>query len=135
MFNLEHHACLNEKYSNYGKHGVGNIAVRTTYGVKKDRTLLYCKTCGLRFSATRGSALEGIHIPAERVKVIIHLASLGNGVRSISNILDMNAATVNRIILKVGQKCALMLSTLLSSLELTEIQLDELWAFIKKNEL
>ena len=31
-----------------------------------------CRTCGTRFAATQGSALFGLHLPAETIQQIIH---------------------------------------------------------------
>jgi hypothetical protein len=46
----------------------------------------------------------------------------------------MDKNTVNDVILRVGPHCAKVLGQLLASLSLTGVQLDELWAFVKKKE-
>ncbi|VVS95302.1 hypothetical protein DBB_48790 [Desulfoluna spongiiphila] len=53
QLNLEQYFCPNEQCKEYGLRGHGNIAVRGKYGKEKNRTLLYCRTCGKRFAATR----------------------------------------------------------------------------------
>lgn len=113
----------------------GNIAFRGKYGKDKSRDLLYCRTCGKRFAATRGSALFGLHLPAETIRQIIHHAAEGVGVRASARLLNLDKDTVNRVILRTGEHCAHVLSSLLSSLELTEAQLDELWTFVKKRKV
>ena len=57
------------------------------------------------------------------------------GVRATSRLLDINKDTVNRVILRAGEHCEIVLSNLLRSLKLKEAQLDELWAFVKKRNL
>jgi transposase-like protein len=114
---------------------LGNIAVRGKYGKDKSRDLLYCRTCGKRFAATRGSALFGMHLPAETIRQIIHHAAEGVGVRATARLLGLDKDTVNRVILRTGEHCARVLSSLLSSLELHETQLDELWTFVKKRDV
>ena len=94
----------------------------------------YCRTCGKRFAATQASALFGLHLPAKTVQQIIHLAAEGVGVRATARLLGLDKDTVNRVILRVGEHCAHVLSGLLTSLKLTEVQLDELWTFIKKRK-
>ena len=108
MSNFEHSYCPNRKCKDHGLRNHGNIAVRGKYGKDKQRDLLYCRTCGKRFARTHGNALFGMHIPAD---------------------------TVNRVILRAGEHCAAVLSSLLASLELTEAQLDELWTFVKKKKV
>ncbi|MCK5680888.1 IS1 family transposase [bacterium] len=135
MSNLEQSFCPNEQCMNYGLRRQGNIAVRGKYGKDKSRDLLYCRTCGKRFAATRGSALFGLHISPETIRQIIHHAAEGVGVRATARLLEMDKDTVNRVILRAGEHCAHVLSELLTSLELTEVQLDELWTFVKKRKI
>ena len=127
--------CPNEQCQEYGLRGRGNIAVRGKYGKDKSRDLLYCRTCGKRFAATQASALFGLHLPAQTIRQIIHHAAEGVGVRATARLLELDKDTVNRVILRAGEHCANVLSGLLTSLELTETQLDELWTFVKRRKV
>ena len=71
----------------------------------------------------------------DKIAQIIHHAAEGVGVRATSRLLDINKDTVNRVILRAGEHCEIVLSNLLRSLKLKEAQLDELWAFVKKRNL
>lgn len=135
MSELEQNFCPNEQCKDYGLRRQGNIAVRGKYGKDKSRDLLYCRTCGKRFAATRFSAMFGLHLSAETIRQIIHHAAEGVGVRATARLLEMDKDTVNRVILRAGEHCAQVLSALLTSLELTEAQLDELWTFVKKRKI
>lgn len=135
MREIEQCFCPNEQCKDYGLRNQGNIAVRGKYGKDKSRDLLYCRTCGKRFSATRASALFGLHLAPETIRQIIHHAAEGVGVRATARLLDLDKDTVNRVILRAGEHCARILSELLTSLELTETQLDELWTFVKKRKV
>ncbi len=135
MSGLEKYFCPNHQCKDYGLRDQGNIAVRGKYGKDKSRDLLYCRTCGRRFAATQASALFGLHLPASTISQIIHHAAEGVGVRATARLLDLDKDTVNRVIRRAGEHCAHVLSDLLSSLELTEAQLDELWTFVKKRKV
>ena len=135
MTDLEQCFCPNKQCKDYGLRGQGNIGIRGKYGKDKNRDLLHCRTCGKRFAATRASALFGMHLPAETIRQIIHHAAEGVGVRATARLLGLDKDTVNRVILRAGEHCARVLSSLLKSLELTEAQLDELWTFVKKREV
>jgi transposase-like protein len=135
MSELEKCFCPNEQCKDYGLRGRGNIAFRGKYGKDKSRDLLYCRTCGKRFASTQASALFGLHLPAETIRQIIHHAAEGVGVRATARLLGLDKDTVNRVILRAGEHCANVLSGLLTSLKLTEAQLDELWTFIKKRKV
>ncbi len=135
MSKIEQCFCPNKQCKEYGLRNQGNIAVRGKYGKDKSRDLLYCRTCGKRFAATQASALFGLHLPPETIRQIIHHAAEGVGVRATARLLGLDKDTVNRVILRAGEHCARVLSELLTSLELTETQLDELWTFVKKRKV
>ena len=132
MSDLTQCFCPNEQCKDYGLRDQGNIAIRGKYGKDKNRDLLYCRTCGKRFAATRATAMFGLHLAPETIRQIIHHAAEGVGVRATARLLELDKDTVNRVILRAGEHCARVLSGLLTSLELTETQLDELWTFVKK---
>jgi len=135
MSDLAQYFCPNELCKDFGLRSQGNIAVRGKYGKDKDRDLLYCRTCGKRFASTHASALFGLHLPPETIRQIIHHAAEGVGVRATARLLELDKDTVNRVILRAGEHCANVLSGLLTSLSLTEVQLDELWTFVKKRKV
>ena len=74
-------------------------------------------------------------MPDDTIRQIIHHAAEGVGVRATARLLGIDKDTVNRVILRAGEHCELVLSSLLRSLRMTEAQLDELWAFVKKREV
>lgn len=135
MTDTENAFCPNKECKDYGLQNHGNIAIRGKYGKDKEKDLLYCRTCGQRFASTRATAFFGLHLSDERISQIIHHAAEGVGVRATARLLNINKDTVNRVILRAGEHCELVLSNLLRSLKLNEAQLDELWAFIKKRNL
>ena len=135
MTDVKNAFCPNIDCKNYGLQNHGNIAIRGKYGKNKDKDLLYCRTCGKRFASTRATAFFGLHLSDDKIVQIIHHAAEGVGVRATSRLLDINKDTVNRVILRAGEHCEIVLSNLLRSLKLKEAQLDELWAFVKKRNL
>jgi hypothetical protein len=74
-------------------------------------------------------------LKAEMIRQIIHHAAEGVGVRATARLLELDKDTVNRVILRAGEHCAHVLAGLLTSLEMTELQLDELWTFVKKRKI
>ncbi len=135
MTDVKNSFCPNADCKDYGLQNHGNIAIRGKYGKNKDKDLLYCRTCGKRFASTRATAFFGLHLSDDKIVQIIHHAAEGVGVRATSRLLDINKNTVNRVILRAGEHCEIVLSNLLCSLKLKEAQLDELWAFVKKRNL
>jgi transposase-like protein len=135
MTDVKNAFCPNADCKDYGLQNHCNIAIRGKYGKNKDKDLLYCRTCGKRFASTRATAFFGLHLSDDKIVQIIHHAAEGVGVRATSRLLDIDKNTVNRVILRAGEHCEIVLSNLLRSLKLKEAQLDELWAFVKKRNL
>ena len=135
MTNIENAFCPNKDCKDYGLQNHGNIAIRGKYGKEKTKDLLYCRTCGKRFAPTRATAFFGLHLTDEKITQIIHHAAEGVGVRATARLLSINKDTVNRVILRAGEHCEIVLSSLIRSLKLKETQLDELWSFVKKRKL
>ena len=134
MTEIENAFCPNKDCKDYGIQNQGNIAFRGKYGKEKTKDLLYCRTCGQRFASTRATAFFGLHLSDQQIGQIIHHAAEGVGVRATSRLLGINKDTVNRVILRAGEHCEMVLSSLPNSLKLKETQLDELWAFVKKRK-
>ncbi len=135
MKTVEDAFCHNTDCKDYGVRNQGNIGKRGKYGKNNERTLLYCRTCGTRFAATKATAFFGFHVSEDMIRHIIHHAAEGVGVRATARLLGIDKDTVNRVILRVGEHCEVVLKNLLCSLQMTEAQLDELWAFVKKRNL
>lgn len=135
MADIDNSFCPNKDCKDYRIRNRGNIRYRGKYGKDKTKDLLYCRTCGKRFASTRATAFFGLHLSDEKIGQIIHHAAEGVGVRATARLLGLDKDTVNRVILRAGEHCQLVLSSLLRSLKLKEAQLDELWAFVKKRNV
>jgi len=127
--------CPNEACKEYGLRGLGNLTRQFVYGVNKDRHMLYCRTCKMRFAETRCTAFFGSKFTSEEIGAILRTTAEGTGVRATGRILGLDKDAVNRVILKAGEHCAKVLENLLVRLDLTEVQLDELWTFLDKKTL
>jgi transposase-like protein len=134
MLEMEHYACPNPECPDHGERGKGNIGRQSRYG-RYDRWILRCKTCKTRFSQTTGTPLHDVKLSPEKVELILKVTAEGVGVRATGRITGVSKDAVNRLILKVGEHCEKVLRELLRDLELTELQLDELWSFIEKKTL
>ena len=134
-FDLATMCCPNKDCKCYNTRNLGNISIRGKYGKIKIRNLLYCRTCGKRFSETHNTAFFGLQISDDLIRQIVHHAAEGVSVRATARLLECDKDTVNIVILKAGEHCANVLSDQNVSLEMTEVQLDELWSFTQKKSL
>jgi hypothetical protein len=72
--NLSCFCCQDEECPDYGKRGHGNLSVCMRYG-RKQRRLLYCRTCKDRFSERKGTPLFDSRLSEQEVvEVLQHVA-------------------------------------------------------------
>lgn len=125
--------CSNEKCPHYGIAGKGNIYATTTYRAgKRTRKMLRCRTCGARFSERRNTPLFYLHTKQDTIEKIVKALAEGNSIRATGRIMDIDKNTICRILDRVATHCEKISAYLIKELHLTEIQLDELWSFVKK---
>lgn len=134
MISIAQCFCPNKSCKDYGLTDHGNLNMGFAYG-KHANHMLYCRTCKTRFSETKCSAFFGTKYSSEHIGAILRTTAEGAGVRATARILDLDKNAVNRVILKAGEHCARVLDSLLVQLNLTQVQLDELWTFLEKKTL
>ena len=98
--------CQNPDCPDYGKRGLGNLTVSGTSGGNGNR-MLRCRSCGYRFSETRGTILFNSKIEHEiAVSVMEHLSE-GCGIRKTSRLTEVSLGTVARLSQKSGKHAQL----------------------------
>ena len=134
MTDLSNYFCPNQDCKYHGIRGKGNITTSTRYG-KHGTQLLRCKTCNQRFSENRNTVFMHSNYSKETIQRIILAVSECNSILGTARLLELDKDGVNRVILKAGEHCEVILGNLIHDLCLNECQLDELWTFIKKRDL
>jgi transposase-like protein len=129
---LEHAHCPNKDCKDFGKVNAGNIAVRGKYGKQKDKLLLYCRTCGKRFSSTHGSPLFASHLPKETIHAIIKHISEGNSILGTSRLVGIPRATVRHAVEKIEAFCLKIAHEVEEVLEIEDAHMDKLWSFLRQ---
>ena len=102
MEDLSRFCCLNPACSLYGKRDAQNLYVRDRYGKGKSKCLLCCKTCGARFSQTRGTPLFGSKLPADKSLAVLEHLDEGCGIRQTARLVKVNRKSVERLAAKAG---------------------------------
>ena len=128
---LSQHFCPNSECRDYGIRSAGNITTSTTFGPQAIR-LLRCKTCNHRFSERHNTVFWGLRLPEKDIVDILTCLAEGNSIRGCARIKRVSKDTVQRVLERAKNHCEKVLTELLTDLNLSECQLDELWSFIKK---
>lgn len=124
-------ACPNRKCPLFGVKGGENVYVRRRYGPDKIR-FLNCRECQAQFSERRGTPLFDLRLPKTKIiDVAKHLAE-GTGVRATHRLTGVSRYGVGHILKRVGKHAKASHDELVRDLEVPEVQMDEMWSFVKK---
>ena len=125
--------CPNKSCVDYGKKNIGNIRVKDHYG-KNRTTLLVCKTCKKSFSETRGTIFFRLHTPKEKVLQALAILAEKGSIRGTGRATGVDKDTVSAWLKKAGEHCEEVAEHLFRDLNLSQVQIDELWTFVKKRQ-
>jgi len=131
--NLLDYWCSNKDCADYGKKGTGNILLKERYG-KQNRALLICKTCKRCFSETRGTVFFGLDTSQEEVLRTLAIVPEKGGIRGTARATGHDKNTISRWLNIAGAHCKEVTDYFLHDLNLTRIQVDEIWSYIKKRK-
>lgn len=94
----------------------------------------YCFHCQTYFMETKGTPLFHKHLPMDKIiEICKHLVEK-NGIRSIERITGVHRDTIGRLLEDMAEHAEKMNELLITDLELTPIECDEFWTFVKKNK-
>lgn len=111
--------------------GAGNVILRRIYGADAIR-FLHCRACRSEFSERRCTPLFDLRIPKPKIiEVVKHLAEGVPG-RRTARLTGVSRDTVGRIVKLVGKHAKAIHDQLVRDLDVPEVQMDEMWAFVKK---
>jgi len=115
--------CRNEKCSDRGKIGQGNIRVHS----QKEKRCV-CHTCGQTFSIHKGTAMYGIKTRLDLFTIVITLLAFGCPVQAIVMAFGLDERTIRNWQKKVGGHCQNVHEYVVgqSQLDLGQVQADEI---------
>lgn len=112
--------CNTEKINKNGK---------TLKGVQRYQ----CKECKKHFIETIGTIYYGKHLTTNSIDKIIQAHCEGVGIRATGRLLDVSKNTVSKILVQAGTYVKHVHNEIMEDLPCEQLQLDEMWGFIKKN--
>lgn len=134
-YKLQDEACPNPECGMYGKPGAGNIVSNGTYrtrGGDKSRRFL-CRACGKSFCSRAGTIFYDLRSPEERVLMALKLLVKGMPLRGVAEVLGVKLDTVRHWLKVAAEHSEKVDAVLLKELKVTQVELDALWSFVKKN--
>ncbi len=128
--NIQQQWCDHRACPSYCQTAMGNIKV---YSYAERR--YYCYTCGRTFSFDLGTFFETLRTSRQTLLDAVSMLVERNSLRAIGRIKDCKPNSVLRWLDLAGQHAVAMSDLLIRDLHLTQVQIDELYTFVKKRDL
>jgi IS1 family transposase len=125
------HFCCEERCEYYGWLGRGNIIANGHPSGGQWRQLK-CVVCGKHFQETIGRIFYGSSVPAEEIMHGIALLCEGVGRRKVARVYKVDKDTVLGWLVEAAVHSEAVLGYMLHDLQLTEVQMDELYALLSE---
>ncbi len=111
----------------------GNIRAISTYLTQSGkRRIFQCTKCGTPFSETRDTVFFDLKTPEEKVMMALKMLLVKVDLAGISFVLGVTEETVLAWLQRAAHKAEEINAHLLRDLPVTQVQLDEMWSFIKR---
>ncbi len=125
--------CPKPDCSHYRLMNRGNISAISTYLTQSGkRRIFLCSACEGTFSETRDTVFFDLRTPEEKVIMALKMLLVKVGLTDIGFVLGVTEETVLMWLERAAQKAHEINTHLLRELPVTEVQLDEMWSFIKR---
>ena len=125
--------CPNPDCSPYRLINRGNISAIATYLTQSGkRRIVRCDACEKPFSETRDTVFFDLRTPEEQVIMALKMLLVKGALSDIGFVLGVTEATVLAWRRRAAQKAHEINAYLLRALPVTQVQLDEMWNFIRR---
>ena len=125
--------CPNPDCSHYRLMHRGNVSAISTYMTQSGKRRIFCcSKCARPFSETRDTVFFDLRTPEEKVMMALKRLLVKVALSDISFVLGVTEETVLAWLRRAAQKAHEINGHLLRDLPVTQVQLDELWGFIRR---
>ena len=125
--------CPNPDCPHYRLMNRGNISAISTYLTQSGkRRIFHCSKCEGTFSETRDTVFFDLRAPEEKVMMALKMLLVKVGLSDIGFVLGVTEETVLMWLERAAQKAHEINMHLLRNLPVTQVQLDEMWSFIRR---
>jgi IS1 family transposase/transposase-like protein len=125
--------CPNPDCQYYREMKRGNISSIATYMTQSGKRRIFkCSECKGSFSETRDTVFNDLRTPEEKVMMALKMLLVRVELSAISFVLGVVEATVLQWLRRAAEKAEEINGVLMRDLPITQVQLDEMWSFIRR---
>jgi IS1 family transposase/transposase-like protein len=129
------HPCPNPDCSHYRLINRGNVSAIATYLTQSGRRRIFrCGKCEGTFSETRDTVFFDLRTPEEKVMMALKMLLVKVALVDIGFVLGVTEETVLEWLRRAAQQAHEINAHLLHDLSVTQVQLDEMWSFIRRKQ-
>lgn len=125
--------CWNKRCLDYEKKNHGNIVPKEQYG-KDTVWLMRCKTCGHTFSENKGTVFYQMKTPRKEILRTLALFPEKGSIRGMARASGHDKNVILHWLDVAGEHCREINNYFLQDLALDQVQVDEIWSYIKKRK-
>ncbi len=101
---------------------------------RKGNQRYQCPTCKKTVTDIPVSPLGNMRVPMEDAVRALNMILEGVSIRATARLSGVNRGTVLDLIIKVGERCEVMLAGRIHGLPVVDVQCDEIWGFVGMKE-
>lgn len=125
--------CPNEDCKLYGLTGQGNVVGNGTYTSRGEKTRRYlCRECGKAFCDHTGTFYHDLRKDEKTIELALKMSMKGMSIEAIADVLEVQPASVKRWLSRAAEQCDKVNDTLMKNVEVSRVEMDELWVIIQK---
>lgn len=125
--------CPKPECSQYKLLNRGNVSAVATYETQSGKRRIFkCRECGTRFSETQDTVFFDLRTGEEKVMMALKMLLVKMGLSDISFVMGVRPGTVCEWLRRAAEKAEEINEHLMRELGVSQIQLDEMWSFIKR---
>jgi transposase-like protein/IS1 family transposase len=125
--------CPNPDCTHYRLMHRGNISAISTYLTQSGKRRIFrCSKCEDCFSETCDTVFCDLRTPEDKVMMALKMLLVKVGLSAIGFVLGVTEETVLEWLRRAAQKAHEINAHLLRDLPVTQVQLDEMWSFIRR---
>lgn len=125
--------CPNAECALYKLMNRGNVSAISTYMTKSGKRRIFrCTTCERSFSETQQTVFFDLRTPEEKVMIALRMLLVRVDLTGISFVLGVTEETVLMWLERAAEKAEEINQHLLRDLPVTQVQLDEMWNFVRR---
>lgn len=126
--------CPNRSCDYYGWLGLGNIRSNGHPGGSRWRQL-ECVVCGSYFMETVNTIFYCKKSPPELIWQVLKALAEGLGIRATARVFDLHPNTVDSWLRQAADHMTAVTHYLMQNLEVSQVQMDELWALLGRQDV